>query len=307
MPGNAFYEDIALMVKSYIKAAHKSLIYLHAMKRILFAACLLLSYTAIGQAYFQQRVDTKIDVRLDDKKHFLHGFETFHYINHSPDTLQYIYIHLWPNAYSTDRTRFAEQQVINRNTVFYFSKTAERGYIDSLDFRINGEATNAFSASGYPDIARIDLPKPLPPGGTMDVETPFRIRIPKVFSRMGHTGQAYYISQWFPKPAVYDRKGWHPLPYSDQGEFFSEIGSYDVQITLPKNYVVMATGNCTDASENSWLDSRSTLPLPTDKRPHSHVKAWRAKVNKIPPSATEFKTLHYHEDNIHDFAWFADK
>ncbi len=282
--------------------------YLHSMKGIFLAAIMPSAMGAAGQAqYFQQRVDTRIEVRLDDKRHFLHGFEQFRYTNNAPDTLRYIYVHLWPNAYSSDRTRFSEQQVINRNTGFYFSKAGDRGFIDSLDFRVNGQPATPFSAAGLPDIARIDLPDPLPPGATIAVETPFRVKIPKVFSRMGHTGQAYYISQWFPKPAVYDRKGWHPLPYSDQGEFFSEIGAYDVQITLPANYVVMATGNCTDAAENSWLDSLSVLPAPGGARPANHVAAWREKVNTFPPSSANFKTLHFHEDNVHDFAWFADK
>jgi hypothetical protein len=292
---------------NYSGKVEEVLTYLHPMKRIFLAIFLLSTFSVSGQAYFQQRVDTKIEVRLDDKRHFLHGFESFRYTNNSPDTLRYIYLHLWPNAYSSDRTRFSEQQVINRSTAFYFSKSSERGYIDSLDFRVDGLTATPFSAPGYPDIARIDLPSPLPPGGTITVETPFRVKIPKVFSRMGHTGQAYYISQWFPKPAVYDRKGWHPLPYSDQGEFFAEIGSYDVQITLPKNYVVMATGNCTDPAENDWLDSLSKLPLPGGERPKSHIKAWREKVNVFPSSAAEYKTLHFHEDNVHDFAWFADK
>ncbi len=277
------------------------------MKRTLLAAFLLLPFLTAAQAYFQQRVDTKIEVRLDDKRHFLHGFEHFHYVNNSPDTLRYIYVHLWPNAYSSDRTRFSEQQMINRNTAFYYSKTTERGYIDSLDFHVDGMPVTPFSAAGLPDIARIDLPGPLPPGGTIEVETPFRVKIPNVFSRMGHTDQAYYISQWFPKPAVFDRKGWHPLPYSDQGEFFSEIGSYDVAISLPKNYVIMATGNLAEISEEAWLDSLSKLPPPGGDRPKHHVAAWRGKVNAFPPSAREWKTLHYHEDNIHDFAWFADK
>ena len=277
------------------------------MKRILPAAFLFLPFFAHAQGYFQQRVDTKIEVRLDDKHHFLHGFERYRYTNNSPDTLHYIYVHLWPNAYSSDRTRFSEQQMINRSTAFYYSKPSERGYIDSLDFRIDGQSATPYSAPGLPDIARIDLPQALPPGGTAEVETPFRVKIPKVFSRMGHTGQGYYISQWFPKPAVYDRKGWHPLPYSDQGEFFSEIGSYDVAITLPKNYVVMATGNLAEQSEEAWLDSLAHLPGQDFRRPKSQVAAWRDKVNIFPASSAEWKTLHYHEDNVHDFAWFADK
>src|SRR3954466_13858539 len=127
------------MHKTYSMFRDKGRAYLHPMKRILYALTLIASFTANAQDYFQQRVDTKIEVHLDDKASFLHGFETFRYTNNSPDTLHYIYVHLWPNAYSSDRTRFSEQQVINRSTAFYFSKPAERGFIDSLDFNIDGQ------------------------------------------------------------------------------------------------------------------------------------------------------------------------
>ena len=123
------------------------------------------------------------------------------------------------------------------------------------------------------------------------------VKIPKVFSRLGHTGQAYYISQWFPKPAVYDQKGWHPISYMDQGEFYSEYGSYDVTITVPKNYVLMATGNCVDEQESKVLEDLAAMPMPADT----------VYSKSTPESSTELKTVHYHEDHIHDFAWFADK
>lgn len=275
---------------------------------LLLALCL--GSTARAQtAYWQQKVDTKLDVQLDDRRHFLHGFETLTYTNHSPDTLRYLYFHLWPNAYKHDRTAFTEQQLRNGNTDFYYSKPAERGYIDSLQFTIDGESVDYFSYDNLPDIARLDLVKPIVPGQTVTINTPFRVKIPKVFSRLGHTAQAYCISQWFPKPAVYDRKGWHAMPYLDQGEFYAEIGSYEVSITLPENYVVMATGNCLDESENAWMDSLSRIPAPEvrpgtakGKSPDSLMKQFAT-----PPSAPGMKTLHFKEDNIHDFAWFADK
>lgn len=266
------------------------------MKRFL-PVLILISCHCIAQPRWQQHVNTKIDVRLDDKTHFLHAFEEMVYTNSSPDTLRYIYIHLWPNAYKNDRTPFAQQMDRNRNTAFYYSKKADRGYIDSLQFMVDGQSADYNIAEGTPDIARIDLPKPIMPGQKMTITTPFRVKIPKVFSRMGHTGQAYYISQWFPKPAVYDEKGWRPISYLDLGEFYSEYGSYDVSITLPANYVLMATGNCTDEKELAWLDERAKDSLPPDT----------LYSNNQPPSAAEMKTVHFHEDNIHDFAWFADK
>ena len=186
---------------------------------------------------------------------------------------------------------------LNGNTSFYYSKPKDRGYIDSLQFTADGQSVEHYSTEASPDIARIDLLHPLLPGQKVKIATPFRVKIPVVFSRMGHTRQAYFISQWFPKPAVYDQKGWHPIPYLDQGEFFSEYGSYDVTITLPENYVLMATGNCMDEQERKRLDELAGKPIPADTL---YNKSW-------PASSLETKTVHYHEDNVHDFAWFADK
>ncbi len=250
-----------------------------------------------AQDYWQQEVHTRINVHLDDAEHFLHGREEIDYINHSPDTLRHIYIHLWPNAYKNDRTAYTDQQIRHRETGFYFAKEKDRGYIDSLDFQINGSPVNHSSSITTPDIARIELPEPLLPGAKIQITTPFRVKLPKVFSRLGHTGQAYFISQWFPKPAVYDRKGWHPLPYLNYGEFYSEVGTYDVTITLPRNYIVMATGNCVDDAENAWLDSLARAPLPADT----------LYKNSRPASDPALKTIRFREENVHDFAWFADK
>ena len=81
------------------------------------------------------------------------------------------------------------------------------------------------------------------PSRSTTVETPFFVKLPKIFSRLGHTGKHYEITQWYPKPAVYDKDGWHPMPYLNMGEFYSEFGSFDVTISLPKEYRVMATGD----------------------------------------------------------------
>lgn len=265
------------------------------MKFRLWLLCLLFPLTS--NAYWQQHVATTISVTLDDKNHFLRGFEKLVYTNNSPDTLQYIYIHLWANAYKNDRTQFSEQQIENGKTDFYFSKEKDRGFIDSVSFLIDGLPHDFDFVNGQIDIAKIALQSPLVPGQSITIETPFRVKIPLVFSRLGHNGHAYFISQWFPKPAVYDADGWHPMPYLDQGEFYSEYGSYDVTISLPKNYVVMATGNCQTAEEQNWMDSLASMPLPSDT-------LFR---KGMPLSSSQFKTIRYTEDSVHDFAWFADK
>ena len=68
------------------------------------------------------------------------------------------------------------------------------------------------------------------------------------------------MTQWYPKPAVYDHEGWHPMPYLDQGEFYSEFGSFDVYINVPANYVVGATGDLPEGSpEYDFLARREAL------------------------------------------------
>lgn len=278
------------------------------LKLIITSLLLTSSCIAGAQAgYWQQRVDNDIAVTLDDKEHMLRGNINISYQNNSPDTLKFIYIHLYPNAYSTDRTAYERQAVENGDTKHYFSDPEDRGYIDSLKFSVTNQAnvvgTPGMVTTQDADIIRLILPEPLVPGGRINIETPFRVKIPLTFSRMGHDKQSYQISQWFPKPAVYDAKGWHPMPYLDQGEFYSEYGSYHVEVTLPENYIVMGTGNILEGKENTWLDSLSKLPTP--KAILSKTKTLKDTVS-IPSSST-FKTVTFEEENIHDFAWFADK
>ena len=273
-------------------------------------AALVFSVTAYPQ-YWQQQVNYTIAVSLNDKEHSLDGFEKLVYTNNSPDTIAFIWFHLWPNAYKNDKTAFSEQLLINNRTDFYFSSKEQRGYINRLDFKVNGITAQTADHPQYIDVIQLILPKPLAPGGQVNINTPFHVQLPENFSRGGHTGQAYQVTQWFPKPAVYDSRGWHPMPYLDQGEFYSEFGNYDVRITVPENYVVAATGELQDEAEKEWLQKRSGFnwePVTTKKivkkGSYKHVKK---TVQLYPLSASTTKTVQFIQNNVHDFAWFADK
>jgi len=237
---------------------------------------------------------------LNDKRHELSAFETVEYTNNSPDTLRFLYFHLWPNAYSSNKTDLAKQLMSKNGKQRLFDDPALRGNIDSLDFKVNNQFVQWKLMSNQPDICILFLNKPLYPNKSIHISTPFLVKIPKgVTSRLGHIGQSYQISQWFPKPAVYDQNGWHQMPYLDQGEFYSEFGRFDVRITLPDNYVVGATGNLQTRQE---LDMMDKLAADT-----TWQKAARLGRVSFPKSSAKTKTLHYTGTNIHDFAWFADK
>lgn len=279
------------------------------MKKVAALIGLAIGFNAAGQTYFQQDVDYKIDVELFDTENVLRGFETFDYTNNSPDELTFIYIHLWPNGYANEKTSLGEQLYEMGNYTLQFAEEADKGYIDSLNFKVNGQTAAWQLDAEHIDICKLTLNTPLKSGEKVTISTPFKVKIPSGdISRMGFVGESYQITQWYPKPAVYDQNGWHQMPYLTQGEFYSEYGSFDVSITLPKNYVVGATGDLQTQSEIEFLASKAAETAEKYKNGTFDAnKKMGGGSTDFPDSDTERKTIRYTQKNVHDFAWFADK
>jgi hypothetical protein len=263
----------------------------------------MISNALIAQRiYFQQELSYDIQVRIDDRSHILRGYEKITYINRSPDSLKFIFMHIWPNAYRNDRNEFTRQQVENGETDFYYSKKSQRGFIDSLQFKVDDLEVGVSDYNNYADVVVLELNAPLAPGAQMIISTPFRVVLPEIFSRMGHDNNHYCITQWYPKPAVYDHKGWHPYTYLDQGEFYGEFARYDVEINLPKDYVVASTGILQTESEKEWLLSKTNMP--------DSLFVSNSKLEYLRPKrefSSERKTIRFKQDQVHDFAWFASR
>jgi hypothetical protein len=276
------------------------------MKR--FSTCLaalgLLLSTQItfAQEYFQQKVDYSISVKLDDVRHMLMAEEAVKYTNNSTTVLNEIWFHLWPNAYKNNETAFAKAEILSGSTKFQFASEKSRGFIDSLDFKVDGQSVKMEYHPEHQDICKITLNRALNPGETITITTPFRVKIPSsAFSRLGHYLQQYQLCQWYPKPAVFDRKGWHPMPYLNQGEFYSEFGNYEVSITVPENYVIASSGEMVaNAEEQARIEANIA-------QTESWMKAGMVPSKDTLRSASKLKTVVYKLDNVHDFAWFTDK
>lgn len=258
------------------------------------------TFSVNAQAYFQQKVEYSIDVKLDDKKHELSCNLSLVYTNNSPDELKELYIHLWPNAYKDENTPLARSFYIDGFTTMLNLKKKDSGYIDSLNFQVNGEEVSWNLINDSIDICRIKLNKALAPGTSLTLSTPFHVKIPSAkISRLGHLGQSYFLTQWYPKPAVYDKNGWNYFSYLDKGEYYGEFGTFDVRITLPENYVVGATGELINgAKEIEWLNMKADQTAKLDSFPDDM---------SFPVSSEKLKTLRYKQENVHDFAWFSDK
>lgn len=269
------------------------------MKKSILSILLILSIKLTAQEYFQQEVNHTIDVRLNDKNHTLIAEQSIEYTNNSPDDLDLLWFHIWPNAYKNNSTALAKHELDGGNKELWNASEEERGYITDLNFTINGKKVDWRYHPEHIDICKLILNKPIKAGEKVVIKTPFKVKIPNAkFSRLGHVGQSYMITQWYPKPAVYDKEGWHTMPYLSQGEFYSEFGSFNVSITLPLNYTVGSTGDLQNKGEKIRLDEISNI---TDT-----IKKFSSDMS-FPKSDKRTKTIRFVQENIHDFGWFADK
>tara|TARA_Y100000589_G_scaffold170458_1_gene161946 strand:- start:3049 stop:5991 length:2943 start_codon:yes stop_codon:yes gene_type:complete len=240
------------------------------MSKALSALSLFL-LTLSANAYWQQKVSYSIKVKLIDSTHTLKAYEKVTYVNNSPDTLREMYFHLWPNAYQAG-TPLDKQIQEDGNTKLYFGDDKYIGRLDSTQFKVNGISVLLKKHPLKTEVAWFMLPNSLLPGDSITISTPFQVKVPfGEISRLGHLHDSYQITQWYPKPAVYDENGWNVMPYLSMGEFYSEYGEFNVAITLPKKYKLAASGNLVNVTtlENS-------------------------------------RTENYYINNVHDFAWFAD-
>ncbi|TVQ08213.1 MAG: M1 family peptidase [Bacteroidetes bacterium] len=267
-----------------------------------FLALLLIPFTGIsGSGVFRQQSNIEIKAQLSDHDRTLHAEMKLEYINNSPDTLRTIYMHLWANAYKNNRTAFAMQLIENRNYDFHFASEEDRGGYSTIEFESSGQRLSWSNYRGAEDIVLLYPEQPLYPSDTVVIHIRYSLVFPHArFSRLGHHNEAFYATQWYPKPAVYDHTGWNPMSYLHRGEFYSEFGNFQLSLTLPENYIVASSGILQNEKEKAFL---SQLALSTylegPERPDAP--------DLPPPSSKTTKTLHFHQENIHDFAWFADK
>src|SRR5713226_2307734 len=201
-----------------------------------------------GPRYWQQRADYTIRATLDTASHSLRGDETIRYGNNSPDTLLYVWLQLDQNLFADGSrgaalnppgTRFAGGGFVGGHTIDYV-KAVRRGAQAvrrvSLGTTVNGT------------VMRVDLDRPLPPGGVLSLEIAYSFQIPEHGGdRMGREqfpgGWLYELAQWYPRLAVYDDvRGWNTEQYLGQGEFYLEYGDIDFTVTVPRSFIVAGSG-----------------------------------------------------------------
>jgi aminopeptidase N len=250
--------------------------------------------------YWQQDVHYIIKARIDDDQDLAQGDLTLYYQNNSPDTLGHVYFHLYQEAYTAGS--YADQLNGDRPTKDDGSTPYAGTRIKSLT--VEGRETRTEQDN---TVLKVWLDEPLPPGVRLTFRIAFSThwamgmrRRMKLFNAWG---QKHYDGvHWYPRIAVYDRKfGWDTQQHLGS-EFYGDFGTFDVELDLPHEYIVDATG---------WLQNPAEV-MPPELRAALDIKLFKDKPwNEEPsviivPEEGQRKVWKYHAENVHDFAFTAD-
>ncbi len=261
-----------------------------------------------GPRYWQQWADYRIVATLDTARRQIRGRETIHYRNNSPDTIPYLWIFLEQNICSpTSVTEQLDQPpLVFLGSTFDFSCKGFKGGVTLERVSIG---RRGLRPSIYGTTMRVDLPRPLAPGGALDLDLVWRFPVPDYGAgRMGRDGSLYQIAQWYPRVAVFDDvSGWNHEPYIGAGEFYLEYGSFDVSLTVPATYLVAATGTLRNPQLVFTPAQRRRLAIArTSIHPVAIITAAEAgQAARTRPSSRGQLTWRFTADSVRDFAFAA--
>ncbi|MGO4819264.1 M1 family metallopeptidase [Flavobacterium sp. W22_SRS_FP1] len=218
---------------------------------------------APGPAYYQQQADYKIDIELDDKKAKLSGSETITYYNNSPDSLEYLWIQLDQNQASEDsESPLAESDKMDQTypASTFANKFLEKGLDRGFNLEYVKDANGkAMSYTVNHTMMRINLASPMKQNSTISFSIKWSYNINDYQKDGGRSGyeffekegnRLYVIAQFYPRMAVYnDVEGWQNMQFWGSGEFALPFGDFDVNITVPADHVMEATGELMNRSE----------------------------------------------------------
>ena len=259
-----------------------------------------------GPEYWQQRVDYKIQAKLDPGTRLVIGKAIITYHNASPDDLDYLWLNLEQNVFRSDSigARVGRRAAIGMQNA------------EGIGYRIHsvkGDAGKHLPFQIYDTLARVELPAPIrAQGGTFQFEILWDFVIPSnVFRRFGiekvEQGRVIQIAQWFPCVAVYDDvHGWNTLPYVGTGEFYSNFGNYDLELTAPNGWVIAATGELLNPEDvltptqfKRWNNAKkSTETVTIISAEEVGQPGWR-------PKDKGNLTWKYRAENVRTTAWAA--
>lgn len=229
-----------------------------------------------------------IDARLDVERRQVLGRETITWRNTSTQAVPDLWFHLYQNAYKSPETTFL------RGAPEYVDELDGKwGWVEVSSLRVgsNGDRGEDLAKAlefVRPDdgnendftVARVSLPSPVPPGGSVQIQVEFVTQLTPAIDRTGYHGSFYFVAQWFPKLGVFEDRGvrgraepgWNCHQYHASSEYYADFGTYDVRVSVPKGYVFGSTG----------------------------------VVREVTETDAGLMTFRAVQEHVHDFAWTAD-
>lgn len=227
----------------------------------------------------QRIVHYEIEAKYDAIKHTVDATEILTYHNLTGQSLDHFPFHLYQNAFQPKATQVRESKLMGSRDTGY--REWEPKYYGSEDIKSievagQGDLTQNLQFIAPDDgnkddktVVDLHVPRPIPAGAYVQFKIVFQTKFPETQARSGWKRDFLLGGQWFPKIGVWWHGAWNCHQYHNTTEFFADFGVYDVKLTVPKNEVIGASGVEVSSVDNS----------------------------------DNTKTVTYHGDDIHDFAW----
>jgi hypothetical protein len=251
-----------------------------------------------GQDYYQNSSDYNIKVHFDPEKGILKGASRITYKNNSPDSLYYIVLRLYHDIMRKGNIRDEEiaHELLTNGVQIQSLMIGDVEYINNPDFFMNRNGTNLY----------VSLPGLLVKGKTLNINIKWTTQLPKAhLHRFGKYGQSsWFVAYWFPQIAVYDDiNGWDQLDYTGSYEFYNDFSNFDVEINVPKNYMVWATGdwkNPEDILSEKTLEKYHQVQQSDQQLNIIELKDWRNNLVFKKSGKHKFRFI---AKNVTDFAF----
>ena len=271
---------------------------------------------APGPEYYQQQADYKIDIELDDKNQKLYGSETITYTNNAKESLDYLWIQLDQN----EKARNSNSPLVENNKTdpAFTTQAFSRKYLEE-DFDGGFNIEYVKDAQGKPmqytvnqTMMRLELPKLLKHGEKISFSIKWWYNINNYTIDGGRSGyehfdkdgnNLYVIAQFYPRMAVYnDVEGWQNMQFWGSGEFALPFGNFEVNITVPADHILEATGTLLNRSEVFTAEQLQRYKLAEKSFDKPVIIATQAEAEAREKGfSTAKKTWKFKAENVRDF------
>lgn len=275
---------------------------------------------APGHEYWQQKADYKISIELDDENKIIRGYETITYHNQSPDVLKYLWLQLDQNvrakdSHSHDIRESQIREKMSSGMISNFEPSFDGGFkIEEVSSSKNKPLDYVINKT----MLRINLPEELKPGENYSFNIRWWYNINDTDAIGGRSGyehfdeddnSVYVIAQFYPRMCMYnDVYGWQNKQFLGRGEFTLSFGDFEVDITVPSDHLVSATG--TLQNPDNTLSKTQLLRLKQAEKSYVHpvtIATYDEAESRIQDKLKTSKTWKFKAENVRDFAFASSR